>query len=322
MSNDLLTKAPPSVEAAAPANGNDPLLGLPERYAPFRERVRFDFRGNLLYDQVFFLALDTEWTGEGNRNRIICYQMGCVSDTAATNEIVYVEPGQRLRLIQIVEKAVAMVHGGEIPADYRDADPRTLVVLIAHNTVAEWSALLDRDRGYITGKLTAIRKCPVTGIKPIEIRSKRLGKVAIHIYDTMLLAPAGFGSLDRLSSLLGKGEPRKIDIPQRYKENMLLFLHEDPAGFEKYALRDTEVTLKVFITLQEGLNQLAYGEPRQLFKTLASAAVKGFLKENRWFKKYRQGLRDERFRDAHRLIMRAYHGGRNEGFIVGDSREY
>jgi DNA-binding SARP family transcriptional activator len=103
---------------------------------------------------------------------------------------------------------------------------------------------------------------------------------------------------------------------------MRQFLKEHPAWFERYALRDTEVTLKIFVTLQEALNQLAYGETRQLFKTLAAAAVKGFLEENKWFKRYRRQLQDERFESAYRLIMRSYHGGRNEGLMVGDSREF
>lgn len=321
MSDNFQTKAP-AHEGPAPTEANHCLAGLAKRYAPLRQCASLSPFGTLLYDQVYFFALDAEWYPDGTQNVVISYQMGTVSEAAATNEIIYVRPGQRLRLIQLIEKALATVHGGEIPASYRQRDPRTLVVLIAHNTVAEWSVLQDRDSGAITKKLTTIRKSPVTGSEPIAIRSKLLGRVDVQIFDTMLLAPAGYGRLDRLSSLLGDEEAKKIDIPQRYKQDMRLFLNEHPAWFERYALRDTEVTLKVFVTLQEALNQLAYGETRQLFKTLAAAAVKGFLKENRWFKGYRRRLQDARFESAYRLIMRSYHGGRNEGLMVGDSREF
>lgn len=298
-----------------------PLKGVPEKYAPLMNRFLHDPFGNQLYDSVYPIAIDTEWYPDGDRNCIISYQLAAVSAHHAVNRIIYVRPGDRLKLGELIENAIAFLHGGEVPVGFREGNPRILIVLIAHNFVAEWSALEDRDEKYIVDKLSPIRKCPVTGIEPIKLFSPLLGDVAVHVYDTMLLAPVGFQSLDKLSSLLGEEDSGKIDIAQSYKENMNVFLADDPEGFERYALRDTELTIKLFALLQDALNQLAYGEVRQVFKTLASAAVKGFQIKHPKFKKYRKALKSEEFSDAYKLIMRSYHGGRNEGFLIGDSRD-
>lgn len=300
----------------------DTLKSLPARFRAFRDGLCHDRWGRKIYDRVYFIAIDAEWYRAGDRNCILSYQLATVSDTNTVNQIIYLNPGERWTLAQLIDFGVSSVNGGNIPAPLREESSRTLVVMISHNMVAEWSAIKDRDAAYITTKLTSIRKCPVTGIHPIGLHSNTLGSVEVHLYDTMLLAPAGFRSLDKLSSLLGKADERKLNISQYYIEHMNDYLADDPRGFEAYALRDTEVTLKIFITLQETLNALAYGETRHLFKTLASAAVKGFLEMNSWFKSYKDELGDERFNDAYRLILRSYHGGRNEGFIVGDSRDF
>jgi len=304
-----------------PLEGDLTLQGVPQQYAQFRDCFLCGPRGNRMYDAVIPIAIDTEWYPHGDRNCILSYQYASVFEDRAVNRIVYMRPGERLTLPSLIERALASLHGGEVPPDFREKYPRVLIVVIAHNFVAEWSALEDRDEKYIVDKLKPIRKCPVTGIDPIEFFSPVLGNVFVNVYDTMLLAPVGFQSLDRLASLLGDEGSRKVDIPQFYKENMNVFLADDPEGFEEYALRDTELTLKLFAHLQEALNDLAYGEIKRVFKTLASAAVKGFQVKHPKFKKYRKALQEDAFKDAYRLIMRSYHGGRNEGFLIGDSRD-
>jgi hypothetical protein len=298
-----------------------PLQGLPEQYAPFHDCFLLDRFGNRQYDKVYFLAIDTEWYPDGGRNCILSYQLATVSVVNAVNRIIYVRPGERLTFIEAIESGIANLHGGNVPTNFRVGEPRVLIVVIAHNFVSEWSALKDRDSEAIVNKLSLIRKCPVTGLKPIELFSPLLGNVAVHIFDTMLLSPVGFQSLGKLSTLLSEDNSCKIPISQFYIENMNLFLADDPLGFERYALRDTELTIKLFVVLQAALNDLAYGEIKQVFKTLASAAVKGFQVTHPKFKSYRRALKKEKFNDAYKLIMRSYHGGRNEGFLIGDSRD-
>jgi hypothetical protein len=298
-----------------------PLKGLPEKYAQFKDCFLHDPFGNQLYDVVCQIAIDTEWYSVGDRNCIISYQVAAVLFGRAVNRIIYVRPGERLTLMDLIERAFAFLYGGEVPPNFKKDNQRILIVLIAHNFVAEWSALKDRDEKYIVDKLSPIRKCPVTGIEPITYFSSLLGDVAVHVYDTMVLAPVGFQSLDKLSSLLSNNDSGKVDILQFHIENMNRLREDDPEKFERYALRDTELTIKLFVHLQEALNRLAYGEIRQVFKTLAAAAVKGFQVKHPKFKKYRKALKAEEFSDAYKLIMRSYHGGRNEGFLIGDSRD-
>lgn len=306
-----------------------PLVGLPEKYAPFKDCFLYDPFGNRLYDAVCYIAIDTEWYRVGDRNCIISYQVAAVLFGRAVNRIIYVRPGERLTLIELIERAFAFLYGGEVPPHFKKDKQSILIVLIAHNFVAEWSALKDRDDKDIVDKLSPIRKCPVTGIEPMTRFSALLGDVAVHVYDTMLLAPVGFQSLDKLSSLLSNDDNEddsednsgKVIILQFHIENMNRLREDDPEKFEQYALRDTELTIKLFVHLQEALNQLAYGEIRQVFKTLAAAAVKGFQVKHPKFKTYRKALKKEEFSDAYKLIMRSYHGGRNEGFLIGDSRD-
>jgi len=58
------------------------------------------------------------------------------------------------------------------------------------------------------------------------------------------------------------------------------------------------------------------------FKTLGSAAVKGFMHANPWFKEYRERLNSEDFIEVQPIIKRAYLGGLNMANFKGDSATY
>jgi len=223
---------------------------------------------------------------------------------------------ERMTLEEIVEKAMG-IEDGDTPIDRKKG--KTRVIMVIHNSVAEWSMLKDRDAEDIVKHLTTIRKSPVTGVHPIKIHNRRTGAVDLEIFDTRLLAPAGLQSLDKLSDLLGKDD-KKIDISEFYKRNMDRLLIDDPELFEQYALRDTEVTAKLFFLLQRLLNELAFGEGfDRPFKTLGSAAVKGFLHANPWFEEYLKTLNAEAFTEVQPIIKRAYLGGLNMANFKGDS---
>ena len=72
--------------------------------------------------------------------------------------------------------------------------------------------------------------------------------VDIHVYDTKLLAPATHQSLKKLSNLLGPEDEGKEDIPDEYIKNMHQYLWDYPEKYRTYALRDSEVTLKLFFS--------------------------------------------------------------------------
>lgn len=261
------------------------------------------------------MALDAEWYESAGRNVVLSYQIATVSQRTDNNIIEYMLPGQRLSLSDIIELGVRSVNDGSIPENHRI--DRNLVILISHHVTAEWSVLADRKEPHITKNLTMIRKSPVTGIYPIETTFSDRFPVDVHIYDTRLLAPATNQKLSELSKLLGDENDLKIDIKYYYKKRMNLFLRDYPKEYEEYAMQDSKVTLKLFFLLQSGLMKLA--EHPRLYRTLASAAVAGYLQTARNFQGYAEVLQHENHDDANRLFKRGYYGGRNEGFFIGRS---
>jgi len=266
------------------------------------------------YDRVFFMAIDAEWFKEGGKNTVLSYQAATAAPTYTNNVITYMEPGKRLKLAEIIEFGLRSIKTEEPFDNLRGG--KTLVVLISHHFAAEWSVLADRDEPYITERLTIIRKSPVTDGHPIKLVLNNALPVDVHIFDTSLIAPASHKSLKRLSALLGSKDDEKEQISQFYIEHMDLYLRDHPEKFEKYALKDSEITLRLFFLLQKSLNDLVPGEFR-LYRTIGSAGVRSFLQSNPFFKDYHKILRGPRFSPQYHLIKRSYYGGRNEGFFIG-----
>ena len=266
------------------------------------------------------MAFDAEWYQSGDRNVVLSYQIATVSRKASKNIIEFVAPGQRLSLAEIVSFGICSVNGDVIPYDHSTA--RNLVVLVSHSTVAEWSVLSDRDAAYITNQLTAIRKSPVTSIQPIEIvLGDYVCPCHVQLYDTRLIAPADFQSLKRLSTMLGSEDELKVDIGHHYIKHMDWLIRNDYPLYEKYALQDSEITLKLFFLLQSTLMELSHYDLK-LYRTIASGAVKGFKERAKSFDSYQKALQGDAFKNSYQFIRSAYHGGRNEGFFVGRSDRY
>lgn len=269
------------------------------------------------YNNSYFMAFDAEWYQSGDRNVVLSYQIATVSRTASNNIIEFVAPGQRLKLAEIVEFGIRSVNNGVIPEGHATA--RNLVILISHSTVAEWSVLADRDAPYITSQLTSIRKSPVTSLLPINIV---LGDYTcscdVQLYDTRLIAPADYQSLKKLSTMLGSDDELKVEIGYHNIKRMDWLIRNDYNLYEKYALQDSEITLKLFFLLQSTLMVLAEND-QKLYRTLASGAVTGYFKKAVNFKTYQEQLNASGFKTPYGLIRLAYYGGRNEGFMVGRS---
>ena len=318
------------------------MQNLPATYKPFFDLFETVPKPEFRFDRVYYMAIDAEWYESRGRNVVLSYQLATVSRTSSANFIKYVPPSKRLTLSELIGMGIASVNGGSIPEDHQRG--KNLVILVSHNVAAEWSVLADRDEPHITKKLTLIRKSPVTGSDPIQITIAKKHPVSIKVFDTMLLAPASHQSLKKLSSLIGDKEEEKRQVSQFHIENMNIFLRDQPEEFERYALKDTEVTLKLFFLLQQSLNELVYrdqsgrwnGEIVKLYRTLASAGVEGFLSKNPSFVVYREhlGLKKatakrpippeltDKFTEVYKLIKRAYHGGRNEGYFAGRTTRY
>lgn len=289
---------------------------LYEKYASFFEIAAKNRRWQTyLRDQVYFLSLDAEWHEVAGRNTVLSYQVCTVSNEAEQNIIEYMEPGQRLSLAQIVSLGVRSVHGGAIPDSHRHSP--SLIVLISHHVAAEWSTLSDRMADHILGKITVVRKSPITGPNPIELIVDENFPVHIKIFDTRLLAPGTHQKLSELSKLLGDESAEKIQIPHYYKKRMNLYLRDHPEKFREYAMQDSRATAELFFVLQTALMKLAGRE--QLFRTLASAALVGYLNKAKNFAAYQRALRTKSFDPAFKLLRRGYFGGRNECYAAGRS---
>lgn len=295
-------------------------------------------RGRTVYDRVLVVSLDSEYFKHGGRNTPLSYQ-GVSASLKGVSTFIHYTPTaerlkrglsieghltsdaraitERLRLEEIIELAMVANDGGAL-GNYKSG--RTRVILVAHHTPAEISMMADRDHASITKNLTSIRKSPVTG-HPIKLCNSKIGKADVEILDTKLLAPAGLQSLAALSSLLSR-EEEKLEIPEHYRANMDQLLRDDPVLFERYAMRDAEVTAKLFFLLQRELNELAFGAIERPFKTLASAAIKGFLRWNEWFKEYQMALTQGGFAAAVPIVKRGYLGGLNMGCLRGDTNAY
>lgn len=239
--------------------------------------------------RVYYIGIDAEWHEELGRNIVLSYQIATLSDSSHNNIIKYMPKGKRLTLAEIVELGIRSVHDGKLPSV--PPEQKVNVILVAHNLAAEWSVLADRDEGYITKRLTLIRRSPVTGIHAIQHLLDRRISLRIMLFDTMLLAPMTHQSLQKLSRLLGKDD-HKVSIKQAEIENMHLLLRDDPERYRRYALKDSEACLKLFLLLQDNLNRLVFGmeesvddagnrvlqdrddyRPLKIFRTLASAGV-------------------------------------------------
>ena len=196
------------------------------------------------YDQVYYMAIDAEWYEYADKNIVLSYQIATASSSLSNNIIKYMHQGQRLKLVEIIELGIASV----TPEDENKPlqGSKTLVILISHSVTAEWSVLDDRKASYITKHLNLVRKSPITGLHPMKLDSSLYYTLHVKIFDTTLLAPASHKSLKKLSALLGGEDEEKETITQFYIERMNLYLRDHPDQFEKYALKDSEITLKLF----------------------------------------------------------------------------
>jgi hypothetical protein len=292
---------------------------LHEEYPEFFEKIAHTestiTAGGYPQDHIFYMAIDAEWYAECNKNIVLSYQIATSSADNTKNIIEYMRPKKRLKLGEIIELGLKSVTTVESFKELRKK--KNLVILISHNVTAEWSVLADRNNPEIIKKLSQVRQSPITGRSPIKISINKEIPVDVLIFDTMLLAPASHKSLKKLSTLIGSEEGMKDDVTHHYITNMNLYLRDHPEKFEKYALKDSAITLKLFFIIQQILNDLVdENEIIKFYRTLASAAVRSFQNNNPYFHNYTIALK-KKYPNENRLIKRSYYGGRNEAYFVG-----
>jgi len=228
--------------------------------------------------KVIICAFDAEWLSNYTQfeNLILSYQFSSIDLSNGNRADIiyyanYIEK-ERLSLTGVLEQ-IALSLGLKL-----SALKHYLIVLIAHNAVAEWSTLSNRNK--LAPKLQFIRKTVITpnmtGVKlKIYDRSRNPIHTKFMLKDTMLLVPDKYRSLKKASELVDP-DFAKLDIGSDNLSNMLKFLQEDPMGFEAYALRDTQVTLKLWITLQCMFNDINKSDSK-IYSTLSSAALNNYI---------------------------------------------
>lgn len=275
--------------------------------------------------KIILIGFDTEYQSNFTVNNNLClsyqYALYSLFDGTYKSGILFPDLNQNERFSwsEFTNKVFKEAH--ILPsqlAGYR-------IIFIAHYFSAEWAMF--RDKKELTMKFEFIRKSMVTR-KPLKTKivaeNGRRVECWVDVSDTMLLLPDGFKSLALASTLLGGFE--KIALEAEMKSNMYDLLQQNPEQFIEYAIRDAEVTLKLFVKLQYMLNRIN-GESDKLFLTLASATTNDFIK----FSKATTGatIHDMQFDRKHHLYKqyealanRSYMGGLNSSYHVGKADGY
>ena len=201
-----------------------------------------------------------------------------------------------------------------------------VLYLCMHESSADLSMLKDFDS--FKELLDITSRAFVTRGKPLRLK---YSKSKVYIRDTILIAPVGVKSLSSVGSIYGEGF-NKIDIGSYRSGNMSLLLEENKELFERYAIRDAEITLKHASEMESfNLSVIKTGVPL----TISGIGKNYVLKE--WINKKYRGYqirsdlfvgnlmskitpKDARAVDLTRYIVPfiiGYRGGRNETFMYG-----
>ena len=121
---------------------------------------------------------------------------------------------------------------------------RTLY-LCMHESAADFSILKNFD--ILKEQLDIIDRSYVTRSKPLIFD---FCKSKVHFRDTILIAPAAAKSLASIGEIYGE-EFKKIDIGKYRNGNMRLLMEENKRLFELYAIRDSIITLKHAVSMEE-----------------------------------------------------------------------
>lgn len=286
---------------------------------------------------ILLIAIDTEYQSNYTCNTNLClsYQYSAYDMQSGKYKtgIFYmnVNTQERLSLSELTKKVLEeMEISISSLAGYR-------IIYIAHFFTAEWSMLSDKKELYM--KFEYIRKTLTTTKKPLETKiideNNEVVNLWVDVRDTMLLLPEGYKSLEKASTFI-EGY-KKVDLPIEVKSNMYQFLQDESEKFEEYALRDAEVTLKLFIKLQYLLN-VVNGTQTKMFSTLASATTshfklfsdtrfqrfddKGILISDRHVHNMQFDRLHTIYKKHESLADRSYMGGLNSSYHIGYCEGY
>lgn len=116
--------------------------------------------------------------------------------------------------------------------------------ICAHYSSADLSILSDLQE--FKHDLNIVNKSFLTLGKPLKYECTN-----VYIRDTILLAPAGLNSLDKIGKLYDlEGDYSKIELSKQDKQQMSKLLERDKSLFEEYAIKDAVITLKHALSME------------------------------------------------------------------------
>jgi hypothetical protein len=304
------------------------------------------------------------------RNLVLSYQYACRFGGKEWSGILYTRAGGKIRYPNLEEADLAHfpervkfadLLGEAISAGTKAGHLRKWpkkVIAAAHWTRADLSAMADFAE--IKVEFDGVQKTYATfrkAYKAAVLRGKRKRTFKVRLIDTQLLVPGSKRGLAELGRLY---EFEKLDPGAKeivgpdgtierapYIEHMDWLLADNPDHYERYAIRDAEISarhIEEMLRFAQGELEL---ELRTLPVTLGSLAVK-YL-EKRWeiegidpgavngykmvqARRFNQNTSkgyltkpDRRYRAKHeiheKLAEKCFHGGRNECFWYGPTTE-
>lgn len=201
-----------------------------------------------------------------------------------------------------------------------------ILFICMHESPADLSILKDFE--VFKEQLDIVGRSFVTRGRPLNFD---YCKSKVHIRDTTLIAPGGAKSLAGIGNIYGD-DFKKIDIGDYRNGRMSILLKDDKELFEKYAIRDSIITLKHATTMEEfNLTVGKIGVPL----TISGIGKNYVLQE--WSKSKYKGYQEHKDimignitskltpKDARAIelskyivpFITGYRGGRNESFMYG-----
>jgi hypothetical protein len=298
-------------------------------------------------------------------NRILSYQYACRYKGREWSGIVYTRAGARIRYpdkpwaeIEIVPErigfaallAIAIADG--IEKKQLTRWPKKIAAA-AHWTRADLSAMADFER--IKGKFDGVQKTYVTLGDPYLAQDNVAGHIRafqVSLVDTLLLVPGSAKGLGAVGALykFSKLDPGSKEVVRAdgtieriaYIERMDLFLADAPEVYERYAVRDAEISARhaheVWRFANDELSLNLSSPPITLGSLAARNLVESWsargieidavldgrvVRIRRFDANRRRPLWDHERWHSHRFTINeklaalCFHGGRNECFSYG-----
>lgn len=286
------------------------------------------------------ITWDTEYYSENDVDNIVLSSQFCVVYHDTVKNIKFIKSfmiwhknGFRLSFSEMVSICLK-----KVGVKFCDINENFNVLVYSHFSIAEWSTLSDRKYLIFNENIEKVRKF-IHNFLPIPVMvtdfNKRKKEVNVFFRDSILIAPQGFWSLDKFSSF---GSIKKIDVEQKYKENMNILLKENRQLYIDYSMTDVFCLMEIIVMLNNmfltefGLEKMpvtignftikcfqkylydVYGDLLDINK------IKGF--EKKTFtkpdgKKYSKYIPGKVRNQTDSLTALSYYGGYNIAYAIG-----